>query len=761
MRPSTVDLTSCDTEPIHLIGAVQPHGALLAVRAESLLVEYASVNIEAFLGSAAADCIGRPLAELIGVDNVEALSGRALEPIRPDILKPWFLDVGTSESPRQLECFPHRRDDMIILEFVPHEAGPALIWEEDLLRQRIISELIRPDTVSELARIGAQIVREVTGFDRVMIYRFAADKHGEVIAESTSREDSFLGQHYPASDIPDPARRHFALNVIRSIPDINAVPSPILTRGGGVADAEHRAPLDLTYSKLRAVAPVHIEYLNNMGVGASMSISLTSNDDLWGLVACHHYGPLHLPWSRFRFCELLGGTISALLQSLENTVQLRQSIGAERTAFEIESRFRSGQSLADIVGDHAGELMHHAGAQGMVLRLGGRQFEFGRVPRKVPDFSALSNESQEGIVAMDHLPGAVEMDPEDWNAVSGAALLELSQDREDHLILFREEFAHTVKWAGKPDKLEQTDAQGTVRLSPRGSFALWREERRGRSKPFSEADREALRIIRRALFALNSLLRERAAVAAQKEAEAEEARLRMMVLEASRKSSLGELASALAHELNQPLTAVTNYINACRQELKNYGIEVPEQVTGLIDNAVSESARAADLMRRLRNFIAEGELVKEEVELAQIIQQGVKLALDSSGGPRPEIVLAIDPGLSPIWADRVQIGQVILNLVRNSLPAMRDSRERKLTISAEKAGDMVEVAIRDTGHGVPRELADSLFEPFHASTTSGMGVGLSLCRTIVEAHGGRIWSRPRDHGAEFVFTLPVKGTRDG
>ena len=206
---------------------------------KSLLTEYASANIETFLDRPATDCIGRPLAELIGADNVEALSGRALEPIRPDILKPWFLDVGVKENTRQLECFPHRRDDMIILEFVPYEAGPALIWEEDLLRQRIISELIRPDTLSELARIGAQIVREVTGFDRVMIYRFAADKHGEVIAESTSREDSFLGQHYPASDIPDPARRHFALNVIRSIPDINAVPSPILARGGGVADAEH------------------------------------------------------------------------------------------------------------------------------------------------------------------------------------------------------------------------------------------------------------------------------------------------------------------------------------------------------------------------------------------------------------------------------------------------------------------------------------------------------------------------------------------
>jgi light-regulated signal transduction histidine kinase (bacteriophytochrome) len=757
MRRPRVDLSACDTEPIHVIGAVQPHGALIAADGNTLVVEYASGNIGQFLSVEAQDCIGRPLTEVLGLDNVAALRARPLEPLRPDLLKPWFLTVTSGPRERRLECFPHYHEGKVILEFVPFEEGPAQVWEEDLLRQRIISELIKPETLPELARISAEIVREVTGFDRVMIYRFADDKHGEVIAESTSRPDSFLGLHYPASDIPDPARLHFVLNVIRTIPDINAVPSPIFARGGGMADAAHHAPLDLTYSKLRAVAPVHIEYLNNMGVGASMSISLISNDDLWGLVACHHYGPLRLPWSRFRFCELLGGTISSLLQSLENTVQLRQSIAAERTAFNIESRFRAGGRLPDVISDHAEALMDHAGAQGMAMRLSGRDRDFGRVPRDALDFSGLAERLVEGIAAVDNLPGVIDVAPEDWSAASGAAFLELSEDCQDRLILYREEFEHTIKWAGKPGKFERTVEDGTVRLSPRGSFALWREERRGRSKPFSNSDREALRIIRRALFALNSLMRERAAVAAQKEAEAEEARLRMMVLEATRKSSLGELASALAHELNQPLAAVTNYINACRQELRNYGIEVPEQVSALIDSAVAESMRAADLMRRLRNFIGQGELVAEEVDLVQVIRQGVHLALESSKEPRPNVVLDIAPGLPRLSADRVQIGQVVLNLVRNSLPAMRDSGERKLTISVSVLEAMVEVSVRDTGHGIPAGLENRLFEPFHASTTSGMGIGLSLCRTIVEAHGGRIWSRRPAVGAELVFTLPIRG----
>lgn len=756
MSGPSVDLTACDTEPINIIGAVQPHGALLAADAESLRIEYASGNIAHYIGIEAEACIGETLATILGAENAEALRERQLVPLKPDILKPWFLSLNSGNGERKLECFPHLHDGWIILEFVPFESGPAAVWEEDLLRQRIISELVRPDTLADLAEVSARIIRDVTGFDRVMIYRFAADKHGEVIAESTNRPDSFLGQHYPASDIPDPARRHFVLNVIRSIPDINAVPSPILARGGGVANAEHKAPLDLTYSKLRAVAPVHIEYLNNMGVSASMSISIISNDDLWGLVACHHYAPLHLPWSRFRFCELLGGTISTLLQSLENTIQLRQSVAAERTAFDIESQFRDGRHLGELIGDNADTLMRHAGARGMTLRLAGQERHFGQVPRVTPDFSPLGSQLVEGVAATDNLPAIASVERSDWKVASGVALLLLSEDQQDQLILYREEFEHTINWAGKPEKLEKTMEDGTVRLSPRGSFALWCEERRGCSKPFSQSDMEALRIIRRALFALNSLMRERAAVAAQKEAEAEEARLRMMFMEAMRMSSLGELASALAHELNQPLAAVTNYVNACRQELRNYGMDVPEKVTDLIDNAVGESSRAADLLRRLRNFIAQGELVLEEIEIAQVIQQGMELALVSSKSPRPEIELAIDRDLPKVLADRVQIGQVILNLVRNSLPAMARSRERRLTISAVKAGGVVEVAVIDTGHGIPSAMHTRLFEPFHTSTTRGMGIGLSLCRTIVEAHGGRIWVRPREAGAELVFTLPVK-----
>jgi len=758
MLKRAVDLVSCDNEPIHIIGAVQPHGVLVALDQQTFDIHYASANAISFFGHEAASLIGRPAEALLGPSNVGQLRSRTLETRLPELLIPWFLRIDRPDGDAvDLECYAHRHEGRIVLEFVLPQEGPAAVWEEDLLRQTIISELIKPDSLSDLAEAGARIIREVTGFDRVMIYRFAPDKHGEVIAESTVRHDSFLGLHYPASDIPDPARRHFVLNVIRTIPDINAVPVPILMHSGAVADAESAAPLDLTFSKLRAVAPVHVEYLNNMGVGASMSISLVADKELWGLVACHHYGPLHISWSRLRFCELLGATISTLLQSHANTTKLKQSIGAEKLAFEIERQARRGKLLVDAVRDHADALLKQCGASGMVLRLDGHRLSLGAVPDPMPDPMGLGIPLADGIAVSDHLASLLPANAPGPPEIAGLALLELSDDGQDYLALFRREFEHTIRWAGKPDKVEKRLDDGTVRLSPRGSFALWREERSGRSKPFTETDLEVLRITRRALFALNSLDRERQAVSAKMQAEAEEARLKLILLDAARNRSMGELAAALAHELNQPLTAVNNYVNACRRELVNFRIDVPEPLVTLMDNAVTESSRAADLVRRLRNFIAQGEISAELIDLQQTIRQGVELALVATRDPRPTVVFAFDPAVEPLFADPVQIGQIVLNLVRNSLSAMSGVSERVLTVSTARRAAMVEVSVRDTGPGIPEAARSSVFEPFHNSTTSGMGIGLTLCRSIVEAHGGRIRLVDTDRGAEVVFTLPIRG----
>lgn len=758
MTLKTVNLDTCDREPIHLIGAIQPHGALIAIDAADFVVEFASKNAAAFVGAEPERFLGKEIAKVIGTENARHLRTMTLEPSIPLLISPWFISfAGPDGTQIDLECLPHRNNDHIILELLHPEPTPTRVWEDEYLRREFISELVKPGVLEELANASARIIRDVIGFDRVMIYRFAEDKHGDVIAESTNRPDSFLGLHYPASDIPDPARRHFLLNVVRSIPDINSERVPIISRSGEVADAVSARPLDLTFSKLRAVAPVHVEYLNNMGVAASLSISLVTNNQLWGLVACHHYGPREISSSRLRFAELLGSTTSALLQSIESTNQLQKSIAAEKIAFRIEQQARSGTSLQLLVKDWATALMQLFDAQGLLLVLDNELVAFGSVPDKPLDFSGLREGQADGVATTSHLSQHLDIDEEQLKVAAGAALLDLSDDGRDYLVFLRSDFEQTIRWAGKPNKVETTSEDGITRLSPRGSFALWREERNGQSRPFDTMDRDALRILRRALFALNSLEHEREALKAQRVAEAQEVRLRHALLDASRASSMGELASAIAHELSQPLSAISNYISACRQELKNAEVEIPELAAQLINDALAETTRAGDLMHRMRNFISAGDLNAEYIDLNKAIKQGIDLALAYVDLPRLQVNLLLNKSIPPALADPVQIGQVVLNLARNSITAMQDSKVQKLTVEVMKSGRSVRVYIRDTGHGIPPEQINHLFEPFHTSTTQGMGIGLSLCRSIIEAHEGRIWAEPTRHGSVFVFQLPIEG----
>ncbi len=759
MTLDTVNLETCDREPIHLIGAVQPHGALIAIDDAHFVVEFASKNTAAFVGAGPERILGKEIAKVIGAENARQLRTMKLDPSTPKLLSPWFISFSGPDGRQiDLECLPHRNNGHIILEFLHPEPAPARVWEDEYLRREFISELVKPGALEELANASARIIRDVTGFDRVMIYRFAEDRHGEVIAESTNRPDSFLGLHYPASDIPDPARRHFLLNVVRSIPDINSERVPIISRRGTVADAASVRPLDLTFSKLRAVAPVHVEYLNNMGVAASLSISLVTQNQLWGLVACHHYEPREVSSSRLRFAELLGSTTSALLQSIESTNQLEKSIAAEKTAFRIEQQARGGKSLRTLITDWAPVLMQLLDAQGLLLVLGNDRVVFGAVPGAALHFSGLREVLADGVAMTSHLSAHIDIDEEQLKVAAGAALLDLSDDGRDYLVFLRSDFEQTIRWAGKPDKVGTTTEDGITRLSPRGSFALWREERHGQSRPFDTMDRDALRILRRALFALNSLEHERAALEAQRVAQAQEVRLRHALLDASRASSMGELASAIAHELNQPLSAISNFISACRQELKNAEVEIPERAAQLIDEAIAETTRAGDLMRRMRNFISAGDLNAEYIDLNKAIQQGIDLALVSVDLPRLQVSLLLDKSILRVLADPVQIGQVVLNLARNSITAMQDSKTQKLTVEVIRSGRSVKVYIRDTGHGIPPEQYKYLFEPFNTSTTQGMGIGLSLCRSIIEAHEGRIWAEPTKNGAVFVFQLPIEGT---
>ena len=243
----------------------------------------------------------------------------------------------------------------------------------------------------------------------------------------------------------------------------------------------------------------------------------------------------------------------------------------------------------------------------------------------------------------------------------------------------------------------------------------------------------------------------------RQEAERRIQDLQAELLHASRLSVMGQMASTMAHELNQPLTAVTNYLEAGRQLLAT-GTGSPERLNEMMEKAIAQAQRAGDVIRRLRGFVSKGETERRLQNLNQLVEEALALALVGARqrGVRPS--LEFDHALPPVLVDHVQIQQVVLNLVRNAIEAMEQAERRELTVGTRAVPElgMAEVIVADTGPGIAPELADRLFQPFVTTKATGMGLGLSICREIVEAHHGRLTTAPVSSGGTvFRITLPI------
>ena len=425
-----VNLTNCDREPIHIPGSIQEHGCLLACDANTSLILRHSVNVPAILGLRG-EINGQPLEELLGHQVVHTLRNAlatALDESRPALL--FNLIVGQSS----VDVAIHRFRSNVIIEFEP--AASQFAQPLDVVRA-LVGRLSKAKSVDLLIRDMARLVRGLLGYDRVMVYRFEADGSGKVISEAKRSDlESFLGQYFPASDIPQQARVLYRRNTIRIISDVHSrqVPlDPVLDASGD--------PLDLSFAHLRSVSPIHSEYLRNMGVASSMSISILIGDQLWGLIACHHYSSRALPMGLRVAAEMFGEFFSLHLNALLQRHRLDTATEARRSLDHILKRASHRTDIGDMLRGSLVELSRLVPCDGAGLWIDGTWAAHGSTPPEeaIASIIRFVGNVAEGKVWATHALSYGLASAENYReAVSGVLAVPLSQNSPRLLVLLPE-----------------------------------------------------------------------------------------------------------------------------------------------------------------------------------------------------------------------------------------------------------------------------------------------------------------------------------
>jgi light-regulated signal transduction histidine kinase (bacteriophytochrome) len=479
MNEQVADLTNCDREPIHIPGSIQPHGAMLVVDAATGTVAFASTNCAEFMGRTAETVVGCLLRDTIGSDVAHQVSNAAAKAGYGHVAAV-VLDVALGA--RRCDVTIHKHNDFVFLELEPAarvgDTETALSMTQALMRR------IGGDTeIDGLVKSVAKLVRALLGYDRVMVYQFLHNGAGRVVAEAkAANQHSFLGQHFPFADIPVQARELYRRNWTRLVGDASS--QPVVLHPALRADQQ---PVDMSYSHLRSVSPIHCEYLRNMGIASSMSISVVVGENLWGLVVCHHDTPKVLSIPLRVATELFAQYFSLQIAAAESRKVQRAAAYARRRLDAVMNSMDSHEAIEDALHARIKEFATLIPCDGAGVWSKGRWTSSGIVPAAtdLPQIlDIVRTEARLRIWETQQMGGLV-VSPSIGGDVAGLLAIPVSMKKDIYLLLFRNEEAHDIEWAGDPAKREISSVHGN-RLTPRTSFELWRQEVRGRSLPWTE-----------------------------------------------------------------------------------------------------------------------------------------------------------------------------------------------------------------------------------------------------------------------------------
>lgn len=736
-----VNLENCEDEPIHIPGRIQPHGFLISTEAATDIINVCSENISGFLKYTHEDLLGKNITKFFNADFLKVYENFKKNSTTS------HKEFNFSSDDALFSIIMHQSDQNIIIEGEPTENQFGQDRRLYNSSKQLLGYIQDTSTLKELSDSVAKALKEITAYDRVMIYRFDADYNGEVLAESKEEHlESFLGLHYPHTDIPAQARELYIKNHLRIVGDVNYKPVPLYSYDSSAVDS-----LDLSLSILRSVSPIHVQYLQNMGVGATLTVSLIHKGKLWGLIACHHYSPKYLSQEIRNTVTLHGHFITSQIdiRILNEEYEIARKANVAVDALTAKNLTFHRNSLQELFTEEA--IMQLCNSCGVSLSIDGKMHTKGNTPsneeiKLLGDILFEYTENKHFATAsLSRVTSGITSVATEFPGINYHSL----GDEHNFIIWYRHPTLKEINWAGDPNKSIMKNEKG---LSPRKSFEKFTKIVENTSQPWLEAE-----LVASANF--TNFLQNHLRFIRTNEEKEKQKKLSEILKQAN--AELENINWISTHDLQEPLRKIRMMASTLltRSDKNLLSDKVIDRITRMQNSAERMQVLINDILKYTKTNVEAPDL--ETVDLNEFLQQ-VKYSInDTLVDAEASLEIAHLPTIQGI---PFLLKQLFLNIIYNSLKFRSPERLPEITIQTitdknEDSKSFHIVEISDNGIGFNNEYREKIFKIFSRlnskSAYEGSGIGLALCKKVMIKHNGLIDAiGERNNGAKIRLYFP-------
>ncbi|RZS99855.1 ATP-binding protein [Aquimarina brevivitae] len=709
LYPQKIDLTNCDKEPIHIIGKIQSFGVLFVMDKITQQITHYSENFATFFQQD--DLVLTKASDLLSLPQLDQLFAKLKEQ-RSVAFEVTIFD-------KLCTLMAYDLDAKIVVEFEPKSSIGEILQQQQQLTN-IVSELSNAKDEQQMCDKAAGLIKEFLGYDRVMVYKFDENWNGAVIAESKEDHlESWKGLNYPSTDIPQQARALFLKQGVRIIADVNDNVVSIVPKSPA-----NNQPIDLTLSELRASSPIHIEYLQNMKVGATLTAAIVYENSLWGLIACHHYGPRFTNYYQRQSAKFLTQVFSTQLGLRSSNKNLELINSSNRVRATLVDQMSVDWDIAKGLSAHKDNLTNLTAAPGAAIIIDGEIKKIGKTPTK-DELKLLHQwlvaQKGEELFYTNKLSSHYSKADQYKSVASGVLYVAINKEKGDCLLWFKPEKKETIHWGGNPEKAVLS--KPGEELSPRKSFEKFIENVAGQSAPWHDYEIAAAKALKQSITEI--IVKKYDEVKSLNEK-----------LESAYKE-LETFSYSISHDLRAPLRGIDGFAQIIKEDyfdsLDDYGQQAIQTIiaaTSKMDKLIDDILALSGLSQKQKKpqWCAMDELIQE---ILGYLQTEITY---------PDTALIVHQDLPDIFGDRPMLFQLFLNLISNAFKYSAKVKNPKVEIGSLDQEPTI-YFVKDNGIGFDMVHADRIFGVFsrlQLEDYEGSGIGLAIVKRVVEKHNGSI-----------------------